>query len=239
MKAMILAAGLGTRLSPLTDNIPKALVEINGTTLLERTIKKLSGAGFNEIIINVHHFSGKITDYLVRNKNFGAHIEISDESSVLLDTGGGIKKAAYFFTGREPFIVHNVDVISSINLNDLLNNHISSGALATLAVMTRKADRYLLFSPENKLCGWTNVTKNESKWSVPGITNVSYFAFSGIHVLNPEIFPLIKENGVFSVIDLYLRLSASFPIKAYVHDTSFYLDLGKPENINIAASEGY
>ena len=105
--------------------------------------------------------------------------------------------------------------------------------------MTRKADRYLLFSPENKLCGWTNVTKNESKWSVPGITNVSYFAFSGIHVLNPEIFPLIKENGVFSVIDLYLRLSASFPIKAYVHDTSFYLDLGKPENINIAASEGY
>ena len=239
MKAMILAAGLGTRLRPLTETIPKALIEINGRTLLERAIQNLSESGFSDIIINVHHFHEKIIDYLSLHGNFGINIEISDESDKLLDTGGGIKKAAGFLQGNDPFIVYNVDVLTDIDLNDMYSVHKNSGSLATLAVMNRSSGRYLLFKPDMELCGWTNVVTNETRWSKGNVTDSIQYAFSGIQAINPAIFPLINETGKFSVIDMYLRLSAQHSVKAYVHDYSSFIDLGKPENLITAAELGY
>ena len=163
MKAMIFAAGLGTRLKPLTDNKPKALVEVGGKTMLELVILKLKEAGFNEIVINIHHFGQQIIDYLKANNNFGLTIHISDERDYLLDTGGGIKKATPFLMGNEPFLVHNVDIFSNVDLRQLYENHLKSGATATLLVSQRKTARYLLFNKENKLCGWHNNETGEVK----------------------------------------------------------------------------
>ena len=167
MKAMIFAAGLGTRLKPLTDNKPKALVEVGGKTMLELVILKLKEAGFNEIVINIHHFGQQIIDYLKANNNFGLTIHISDERDYLLDTGGGIKKATPFLMGNEPFLVHNVDIFSNVDLRQLYENHLKSGATATLLVSQRKTARHLLFNKENKLCGWHNNETGEVKSFYP------------------------------------------------------------------------
>jgi NDP-sugar pyrophosphorylase family protein len=236
MNAMIFAAGLGTRLRPLTDHKPKALVELNGQTLLQITIQKLIKAGFNHIVVNVHHFSQLVIDYLKENRNFGADIIISDESDCLLDTGGGLKKAAPFFPDGQPVLIHNVDIISSINLADLYATHCKNKVLATLAVRSRPSSRVLLFDEENLLRGWKNISTGELKLPLTATNpnDLNAYAFSGIHIINHELLQLITETGKFSMIDVYLRLSASQPIMAYHHDADYWNDVGKHEQLKAA-----
>lgn len=234
MKAMIFAAGLGTRLKPLTNNKPKALVEINGKPLLEVVIQRLKEYGFNEIIVNVHHYAHHVTDFLRQKKNFNIHIEISDESDLLLDTGGGLKKAAWFFNDGQPFLVHNVDIISDINLTELCEAHINSRSVSTLAVRNRRSSRYFLFDDTLQLCGWENVktgVKKISRYSSPELTQL---AFSGIQMMSPSIFNYIDESGGFSITNTYIQLCATQKITGFLHNDSFWMDLGKPESIKIA-----
>ncbi len=235
MKAMVFAAGLGTRLRPLTDDRPKALVTIAGRTLLEFTLSRLRAFGVSEVILNVHHFADKIVDYLQANRNFGMRIEISREE-ILLDTGGGLKKAAWFFleTGKsaqEPFIVHNVDVLSTIDLARMVRFHAEHNALATLAVQQRESSRYLLFDEQVQLCGRRIGRDAETEWAVRA-QQVHSLAFSGIHVLSPRIFSNLPEEGVFPIIPAYLRLAAEGPaILAFRADESYWRDLGRTENL--------
>lgn len=215
MKAMIFAAGLGTRLKPLTDNTPKALLPINGKPMLEHVILKLKNAGFDQIAINIHHLGDQIIDFLAANNNFGIQIYISDERDYLLDTGGGIKHAAPFLQGDEPFLIHNVDIISNIDLRALYNHHLETNPLATLLVSKRKTSRYLLFNKENKLCGWRNRETGEVKSFYPYFDPNQYkeYAFSGIHVLSPKIFDWMEEwTGKYSIINFYLSICAKTDI---------------------------
>jgi NDP-sugar pyrophosphorylase family protein len=235
MKAMILAAGLGTRLRPLTDNRPKALVELAGHTLLEITLRRLREAGIREVIVNVHHFADMVVDYLQKNGNFGMRIEISRED-VLLDTGGGLKKAAWFFLedpsqAERPFVLHNVDVISTIDLERLLKFHEEHDPLATLAVQDRETSRYLLFDEQGLLCGRRHGRSGEMQMSRPA-RQTRQLAFSGVHVISRRLLPLITEQGTFSIIDSYLRLAAQGEkILAFRADEYYWRDLGKPDNI--------
>ena len=225
---MILAAGHGTRLKPLTDNKPKALVEVQGKTLLEIIILQLKQFGFTDIIINVHHFANQIIDFVNKN-DFGVNIEISDERDKLLDTGGGILKAKDFFSDEKAFLVHNVDILSDIDLFDLFKSHIKSDALATLAVKQRTTSRQLLFDSEGNLCQWKNVQTGEIKNAREPFGELSPFAFSGIHILSTEIFKQITQQGAFSIIDTYLQLAKHFPIKSYIHNYSKWYDMGRYE----------
>ena len=194
MKAMIFAAGLGTRLKPLTDHMPKALVPVAGKPMLEHVIGKLKAAGFNEIVINVHHFANQIIDFLKEKNNFGIQIWISDETEELLDTGGGIKKAAHFFD--EPFLVHNADILSNVDLRTLYEHHLTSGNDATLLVSPRKTVRYLLFNDGNRLCGWVNKdtlqTKPEGFVYQPEVQKE--YAFGGIHIISPTLFNYMGDE---------------------------------------------
>jgi mannose-1-phosphate guanylyltransferase len=240
MKAMILAAGLGTRLRPLTNDRPKALVEVAGRTLLEITITRLRTFGVGELIVNVHHFADMVVDYLKRNENFGIRIEISREE-ILLDTGGGLKKAAWFFledsSSNAPFILHNVDVISTIDLRCMLQFHADQQALATLAVQGRETSRYLLFDEQYRLCGRRAGHDATSEMVRPSVTPQA-LAFSGIHVLSPRIFPLMMEDGAFPIIPTYLRLSAQGEnILAFPADEYDWRDLGRPENVARAQAD--
>lgn len=223
MKAMILAAGLGTRLRPLTNGHPKALVEIAGRTLLEITLRRLSSFGVREVIINVHHFAEMVVEFLKKNDNFGLRVEISCET-VLLDTGGGLKKAGWFFANDSaPFVLHNVDVISAIDLRRMVQVHQENHALATLAVQDRKTSRPLLFDREGRFRG------RQQQDAPPG---TSALAFSGVHVISPRLLSLISEEGVFSIIDAYLRLAQQGErILAFRADQYYWRDLGKPENV--------
>ncbi len=207
MKALILAAGLGTRLMPLTASVPKALVSINGITLLEIAIRKLAREGFNEIIVNVHHFAGQVVDYLKMSQFENVNIAISDETDLLLDTGGAILKARWFLDGNEPFLVHNVDVISNISLKALLSEHIERKGLATLSVIDRQTRRYFLFDESLKLRGWKDTFSGETRWSGDPMPDAKPLAFSGIHIIDPGMFNLIEEQGKFSIVDTYLRLA--------------------------------
>ncbi|MGD0711000.1 MAG: nucleotidyltransferase family protein [Bacteroidales bacterium] len=234
MKAFILAAGLGTRLKPLTNNKPKALVEVNGVTLLEHLIVKLQNLEVTELIINVHHYAEQIKEFLRKKNNFGIRIEVSDETEQLLDTGGGLKKAAWFFDDNKPFLVHNVDVLSNIDLNQLYQTHLQSGSLATLAVKDRNTSRYFLFNDNNELCGWENTKTGEILYHSNNSQQLTALAFSGIQVISPHIFDKISETGKFSLTDLYIRLSSKNKITAFRHDRDFWLDLGKPESIDKA-----
>ena len=232
MKAMIFAAGLGSRLKPLTDNMPKALIPINGKPMLEHNILKLKDAGFDQIVINIHHFGQQIIDFLEANNNFGVQISISDERDYLLDTGGGIKKAARFLEGDEPFLVHNVDIFSNIDLKELYNHHLEANPLATLLVSKRNTSRYLLFNKENKLCGWRNHETGEVKSFYPHFDPSQYneFAFSGIHILSPKIFEWMEEwTGKFPIINFYLSICAKTNIHAYPAENLSLIDIGKPE----------
>jgi len=240
MKAMILAAGLGTRLRPLTDDRPKALVEVAGRTLLEITLRRLASFDIREVIINVHHFADMVIDYLKKNDNFGMHIEVSREDDLLLDTGGGLKKAACFFQKHsrsdEPFLLHNVDVISTIDFHRMLDFHHDNQALSTLAVQQRNTSRYLLFDEHHQLCG------RQSSGMPPELArpadNPTPLAFSGVHVISPRLLPLISEEGVFSIIATYLRLaSEGHRILAFPADQYYWRDLGKPENIAQTAAD--
>lgn len=240
MKAMILAAGLGTRLRPLTNDRPKALVEIAGRTLLEITILRLRQFGVREIIVNVHHFADKVIQYLQSKDNFGIRIEVSRED-VLLDTGGGVKQAAWFFLengpAAEPFIVHNVDVISDIDLGQLLKFHQKNQALATLAVQQRESSRYLLFDEKMQLCGRRFVKEQKTEMT-RAAQQQQEMAFTGIHVISPRLLQMIEEDGVFSIIETYLRLAGQGEkIIGLRVDSAYWRDLGKPENVARAAEE--
>jgi NDP-sugar pyrophosphorylase family protein len=238
MRAMILAAGLGTRLRPLTNDRPKALVEINGRTLLEITLARLRGFEIREVIVNVHHFADMVVDYLKANDNFGMWIEISREE-VLLDTGGGLKKAAHFFLADESgehFLLHNVDVLSSIDFERMVQLHLESGALATLAVQERASSRQLLFDEDEGLCG--RKAEGESVEITPSAPQCHPLAFCGIHVISRRIFSLLTEEGVFPIVPAYLQLAAQGEnILGFRADEYSWRDLGTVENVRRAASD--
>lgn len=241
MKAMILAAGLGTRLRPLTNDRPKALVEVGGRTLLEITLRRLASFGIQEVIVNVHHFADMVVEYLRKNNNFGLRVEISREDDLLLDTGGGLKKAAWFFLQdgaqrEESFLLHNVDVISTIDFGRMLQFHRKRRALATLAVQKRKTSRHLLFDEQNQLCG------RQTGDSLPEIARparqATALAFSGIHWISPQLLNLISEEGVFSIMTTYLRLaSEAQTILAFDSDEYYWRDMGSQENITQVAAD--
>jgi mannose-1-phosphate guanylyltransferase len=240
MKAMVLAAGLGTRLRPLTNDRPKALAEIAGRTLLEITLIRLRTFGIREVIVNVHHFADLVVDYLKARDNFGMRIEVSREE-VLLDTGGGLKKAGWFFlepaSREEPFLLHNVDVISTVDFAQMVQAHKASQTLATLAVQKRESSRQLLFDEHQQLCGRRAGREKEPEIARPA-PRLEPLAFSGIHVISPRLFPLMKEEGIFSIIDSYLRLAASGEtIAAFRADQYYWRDLGRPADLQQAASD--
>jgi NDP-sugar pyrophosphorylase family protein len=235
MKAMVLAAGLGTRLRPLTNDRPKALVEVGGRTLLEITLSRLREFGIREVIVNVHHFGDMVVEYLKKNDNFGMRIEVSREEE-LLDTGGGLKKAAWFFLedsaeSDEPFILHNVDVISTIDLGRMALFHNEHQALATLAVQERETSRYLLFDEHMQLCG-----RRAGRDGVPELVRscqqAEALGFSGVHVLSPRLLSMMTEDGAFSIVPTYLRLAAQGEnILGFRADEYYWRDLGRPENV--------
>ena len=233
MKAMIFAAGLGTRLKPLTDHMPKALVSVAGKPMLEHVIGKLKAAGFNEIVINVHHFANQIIDFLKEKDNFGITIHISDETDMLLDTGGGIKKAASFF--HEPFLIHNVDILSNVDLKSLYEYHLTSGNDATLLVSPRKTVRYLLFNDGNRLCGWVNKdtlqTKPEGFVYQPEVQKE--YAFGGIHIISPTLFNYMGDEwtGKFSIMDFYLKTCDVAKLGGYAKEDLQLIDIGKPDTL--------
>lgn len=233
MKAMILAAGLGTRLKPFTDEHPKALAVINGKSLLQRNIEYLASFGITDVIVNVHHFPDQITNAIKKNKGFGSKITISDEKDEVLETGGGLMKAKDFFDEKESFVLMNVDVLTDLNLRRMIKQHNSSKAIATLAVTTRKTTRYFLFDELENLCGWKNIVTREQKISKEAS---KYFekAFSGIHVISPEIFSLIKLKVKFSMVDVYLNLCKLYTVTGFDHSISKFIDVGKPESIAMA-----
>ena len=241
MKAMILAAGLGTRLRPLTDDRPKALVEVAGRTLLEITLRWLREFGVREVVVNVHHFADMVVEYLKKNDDFGMRIEISREQ-VLLDTGGGLKKAAWFFRQDstdpdEPFVLHNVDVLSTIDLDRMVKFHRQHQALATLAVQERETSRYLLFDERNQLCG-RRAGHNGAPEIVRPSKKTQALAFSGVHVISPRLLAKMDEDGAFSIITSYLRLAGGGEnILAFRVDEYYWRDLGKPENVAQAAED--
>lgn len=239
MRAMVLAAGLGTRLKPLTEHKPKALVEVGGRTLLDITLGRLRAAGVSEVIINVHHFAEMILQYLRTNNNFGMRIEISRED-VLLDTGGGLKKAGWFFTdggSEEPFILHNVDVISTIDLGRMIERHRQRGALSTLAVQERETSRYLLFDERMQLCG-RRMGLDGKPEMVRHAPEVNALAFTGIHVISPRMIAMMTEDGVFSIIPTYLRLAgAGEKIFGFRADEYYWRDLGKLSELQQAEED--
>ncbi|HKI89304.1 MAG TPA: nucleotidyltransferase family protein [Draconibacterium sp.] len=234
MKAMIFAAGLGTRLKNETADKPKALVKIGDKTLLQLAIEKLRKEGFSEIVVNVHHFSELIISFL-KNHDFGLSVHISDETERLLDTGGGLKKAALLLKGEEPVLIYNVDILSSINLQEVVENHQKSGALVTLVVRKRETQRYLKFDTDKQLVGWINKKTGETKVSVPeNFDMATEMAFSGIHLVQPGIFDLMPSEERFSIIDLYLELAKNHLIKGYFDYSDLWMDMGKPEQLEKA-----
>lgn len=238
MRAMILAAGLGTRLRPLTNDRPKALVEVSGRTLLEITLLRLQSFGIRDVIVNVHHFADAVVDYLKSKNDFGMRIEISREQT-LLDTGGGLKQAGWFFLEdkrQEPFVLHNVDVISTIDLARMTKFHVEGGALATLAVQDRRTSRHLLFDEHNQLCGRQSAD-HPPEFARSG-RETRQSAFSGVHIISPRLLELMKQEGSFSIIDSYLHLSREGEkILAFHADEYYWRDLGKPESVAQAAHD--
>jgi len=238
---MVLAAGLGTRLRPLTNDRPKALVEVAGRTLLEITLARLRAFGVREVIVNVHHFADLVIAYLKAHENFGMRIEVSRED-LLLDTGGGLKKVGWFFledsaSADEPFLLHNVDVISTVDFMKMVQAHKANQALATLAVRKRESSRQLLFDEQLQLCGRRAGRDKEPEIARPA-PRLEPLAFSGIHIISPRLFPLMKEEGIFSIIDSYLRLAASGEkIAAFRADQYYWRDLGKPADLQQAAQD--
>lgn len=228
--AMIFAAGLGTRLYPLTKDKPKALVEINGQPLLQTVLEKIIAAGITDIVVNVHHFSQLVKDYLASH-SFEANIRISDETDFLLDTGGGLKFAEQLLKNADHILLHNVDIFSSIDLNRLIVNHIENRALATLAVKERSTSRYLIFDKKSmQLCGWENVKTGETLES-RCTDNPVKLAFSGIHVVSKAIFPMIPTGKKISMTPLYVEMAKTQNIRGYLHQQDQWMDVGKYEDV--------
>jgi N-acetyl-alpha-D-muramate 1-phosphate uridylyltransferase len=230
MKAMILAAGLGTRLKPWTDKHPKALALVNGKSLLERNIKYLQQFGIYEVIVNVHHFADQIIKAIEKNKGWGSNISISNETDVVLETGGGLKKASHFFQNENDFVLMNVDVLTDMPLDKMIQFHLSNKHLATIATTQRRTSRYFLFNEKDELCGWRNLETGSEKISRPAN---QYFqkAFSGIHVLNKKVFSYLTYEGKFSMVDVYLEAARIESIKSFDHSSSKFIDVGKPSRI--------
>lgn len=256
MKALIFAAGMGTRLKPITDTLPKALVPVAGEPLLQILINKLKGAGYNEVVINLHHFAEKIKEYVALNNSFGIDIQFSDETDLLRETGGGIRHAAPLLVGNEPFLVHNVDIISNLNFEDFLEAHYSESIsidtpLATLLVSERKTSRYLLFDFQNNLAGWLNMATGEVKSSFQELRrepsdnfdadkflqehNLHKYAFAGTHIISPEIFNIMERwPEKFPIIDFYVKMADKYIIKGYVKNDLELVDVGKLDSLDKA-----
>jgi N-acetyl-alpha-D-muramate 1-phosphate uridylyltransferase len=232
MKAMIFAAGLGTRLKPFTDSHPKALAEVNGKTLLEHTIRYLQKFGIEDVIVNVHHFADQIESAINDNGGYGSWVTVSDEREAVLETGGGLKKAGWYFEDEEDFVVINVDVLTNLDLGRMIAAHQESDAFATLAVMQRNSSRQLLFDEHMILCGWTNTGTGEQKISRETLS-LRPFAFSGVQVLSTEILRMPFE-GKFSMIDVYLHYAKTELVKGYDHTGNIFIDVGKPESLEKA-----
>ena len=233
IRAMLLSAGLGSRLKPWTDHHPKALAVVNGKTLLQRNIEYLQKQGMYEVIVNVHHFAEQITDAIAKNKGWGSDIIISDETDEVLETGGGLQKAGWYFAGQKEFVLMNVDILTDLNLSHMIEQHQTQKPLATLAVSDRETSRYFLFDDKGILSGWKNVKTGEERM-VPMRNGLIQKAFSGIHVINPSIFSLMKQEGKFSMVDVYLDLAKEHNISSYDHTGAKLVDVGKPESISKA-----
>jgi len=231
MKAMILAAGLGTRLKPFTDENPKALLPVGGKPMLQRVAEKLIHAGVTYIVVNIHHHPEKMKKFISGLRYPGVTFYISDETQQLLDTGGGVKKAEKFLKGEQPFFVYNSDVLCDIDLKALSDFHLKSKALATLAVTSRESSRYFLWD-DNRLSGWENTKTGEKiLLSSTGEKPLKRMAFSGIHVLSPSIFEPMEGKKRFSINQVYLRLAQTHLINCFEHDEKFWADLGTPEKL--------
>jgi MurNAc alpha-1-phosphate uridylyltransferase len=233
-KAMILAAGIGSRLKPWTDAHPKALAVVNGKTLLQRNIEYLQKYGIKEVVVNVHHFADQVVSLLRKNNGWGSKITISDETEQLLETGGGLLKAWQFLRDASPIVLMNVDILTELNLEGMIGYHQEKKPLATLATTNRSTSRYFLFNDGNNLCGWRNVKTGEERKAEPLTGNESQKAFSGIHIIEPQLFSLIKQHGKFSMVDVYLDLMQKHTIKSFDHSDSRFIDVGKPESIEMA-----
>lgn len=232
VQAMIFAAGLGTRFKPWTDSHPKALAVINGKSLLQRNIEYLQQYGITDVVVNVHHFAGQLLQAIETNKGWGSRIRISDETTALLETGGGLKKAAPLFTA-DTIVVINSDILTNLDLGSMMEFHHAHQPLATLAVSHRSTSRYFLFDSDNRLCGWRNTKTGEEKIRRTG-TSCIQMAFSGIHVFNKSLLQRIEREGKFSIVDVYLDLATSEKIIGYDHTGSRFIDVGKPEAVAIA-----
>ena len=231
---MVFAAGLGTRLRPLTDTMPKALVPINGTPLLEHVLVKIKQAGIQEVVVNVHHFSQQIIDFLEEKQNFGISIQISDESNELLETGGGLRKALNLLGENEPILLHNVDILSNLNLSELITTHQATDG-ATLVVSKRSTSRYLLFDENMALAGWHNVKTNELRPSSVNWESLHALAFSGIQIVSPQLLSSMADMPKrFSIIDFYLKMMNTTPIRAYIPSDYRMIDVGKIDTLNTA-----
>jgi NDP-sugar pyrophosphorylase family protein len=234
MKAMIFAAGLGTRLKEETKNKPKALVEIGGKPLLQHAIEKLKYEGISEIVINVHHFSTMIVSF-INNHNFGIPVKISDETDKLLDTGGGLKKASSLLGGKEPVVIYNVDILSNINIKKVIREHLRHRALVTLIVRKRKSPRCFKFDDEKNLVAWINKKSGEIKISNrENLQDAIEMSFSGIHIVSPEIFSFMPVKERFSIIDFYIELAKKNPVKGFFDDSELWMDAGTPHKLEEA-----
>lgn len=233
LRAMIFAAGLGTRLRPLTNDRPKALVEVDGIPLLDIQIRRLKAYGFQEVVVNVHHFADMVIAHL-HSQDYGMKVLISDERDLLLDTGGGLLHAAAYFQGDAPIFICNVDVLSDLDPIELIKRHLGSHALATLALRDRVTDRYLVFDTEMRLCGWENRRSGETKGHIP--KNGQAFAFSGQQVVSPALLTQMGDRGVFSIIDTYLKLADTGRIQGYLHAGGIWMDVGKPAELAAAVA---
>ena len=234
MKALVFAAGLGTRLKPLTDTMPKALVPVAGEPLLSRVMRKLVAAGYDDIVINVHHFADMIRDYVAAQDNFGVKVSFSDETDLLRETGGGIRHAAPLLAGGEPFLVHNVDILSNLDLAWFRAQH-QPGDLATILVSDRPTQRYFLFDKTRRLMGWTNLKTGEVKPDGLVTEGLERLAFSGMHVVSPEIFKLMRDYpDRFPIVDFYLDQCKEHVINAYVPSDYRMMDIGKIDSLQEA-----
>lgn len=233
MKGMILTAGLGTRLKPLTEKTPKALVKVGEHTMLDLCISYLRKHGVEELIINVHHYADQLMEFVMQKRWEGIHIEISNETDKLMNTGGGLNKARWFFEEEQDFVLMAVDILTDMDLSAMIKQHTTTGSLTTLAVKKRETSRSLMFDSEGNLAGWKNNSTGETK-VVDGRETVKGYGFSVIHVINSRIFDLITETGDFSIIDMYLRLAANNEIKAFDHTGGNWLEFGRVENIENA-----
>lgn len=233
---MIFAAGLGTRFKPWTDKHPKALAPVNGKSLLQRNIEYLQHYGVTEVVVNVHHFADQIIDAIQKNKGWGSKIIISDETDTVLETGGGLLKAAPLLEGGEPFVTINVDILTNLNIKRLLDYHKDYKPLVSFGVTGRKTSRYFLFDQYDRLCGWRNTSTGEERISIAR-SNLEERAYSCVAVFEPKIFPLIRQRGKFSMVDVYLDLAKEHLILGYDHTGDKLVDVGKPDSIAIAEAQ--